>query len=273
MRTCNRRKTATPQKCGGGIINSLIDKLPVELHLPGYQYCGPGTKLQQRLARGDPGINPLDAACKVHDISYANSKDERKRQSADKILQERAWSRVISKDAGLSERANALLVTNAMKLKTKIGAGMKKIVRKKRKIKSKRKNFIRCAILNAKNALKLKKPSSIANSITIALKAAKSAIKGEKCINTPRIIPVPKTGGILPFLVPLFAGLSAAGALSGGVAGIVKAVSDASAVKKQLQENIRHNKSMESIAIGKGLFLGPYRKGLGLYLNPASKNF
>ena len=52
---------------GSGIVNSLIDKLPIELHLPGYQYCGPGTRLDQRLARGDPGLNPLDAACKQHD--------------------------------------------------------------------------------------------------------------------------------------------------------------------------------------------------------------
>lgn len=30
---------------GKGLVNSIINKLPFELHLPGYQYCGPGTKL------------------------------------------------------------------------------------------------------------------------------------------------------------------------------------------------------------------------------------
>lgn len=33
------RKSA---KRGLGLVNKLIDKLPVELHLPGYNYCGPG---------------------------------------------------------------------------------------------------------------------------------------------------------------------------------------------------------------------------------------
>lgn len=57
------------QTSGGGLVDSILTKLPVELHIPGYQYCGPGTKLQKRLTRGDPGINPLDAACKEHDIA------------------------------------------------------------------------------------------------------------------------------------------------------------------------------------------------------------
>ena len=55
-------KRKSTQRRGKGLVNSIIDKLPVELHIPGYQYCGPGTKLKERLARGDPGINPLDAA-------------------------------------------------------------------------------------------------------------------------------------------------------------------------------------------------------------------
>lgn len=29
-------------KRGSGLVNKLIDKLPFELHLPGYNYCGPG---------------------------------------------------------------------------------------------------------------------------------------------------------------------------------------------------------------------------------------
>jgi hypothetical protein len=39
-----------------------------ELHLPGYNYCGPFTKLDKRLAKGDERINKLDAGCKEHDI-------------------------------------------------------------------------------------------------------------------------------------------------------------------------------------------------------------
>ncbi|KAK9681122.1 Phospholipase A2-like domain [Popillia japonica] len=71
---------------GSGLVDSLINKLPIELHLPGYQYCGPGTKLQKRLERGDSGINPLDQACKDHDIAYSQSKDLKQRHEADRIL-------------------------------------------------------------------------------------------------------------------------------------------------------------------------------------------
>ena len=54
------------KKKGGGIVNKLINNLPFEAHLPGYQYCGPGTKLKKRLNREDLGINPLDAACRLN---------------------------------------------------------------------------------------------------------------------------------------------------------------------------------------------------------------
>ena len=50
-----------------------------------------------------------------------------------------------------------------------------------------------------------------------------------------------KKGGFLP-LIPLFAGLSALGALSGGAAGIAKAVNDAN-----------HNKEIEKLASEKGV--------------------
>ncbi|KAK9700975.1 Phospholipase A2-like domain [Popillia japonica] len=111
---------------GGGLLNSLINNLPVELHLPGYPYCGPGTKLQKHLARGDPGINLLDAACKEHDIAYSQNKDLSSRHRADLILENKAWSRVKSKDACVGEKAAAWSVTNAMKIKRKLGMGLKK---------------------------------------------------------------------------------------------------------------------------------------------------
>ena len=66
--------------------------------------------------------------------------------------------------------------------------------------------------------------------IRSALKKARSAVKeagGKKNIEIPRILPVlAKTGGMLPFLIPMFAGLSATGALAGEAAGIAKAVKD-----------------------------------------------
>lgn len=108
----------------GVIVNSAIDALPVELHLPGgYRYCGPGTKLKERLARGDVGINKLDEACKDHDIAYSNYSDTARRSLADRVLAEKAWQRVKSSDASIGERAAALAVTAAMKTKTAVGGG------------------------------------------------------------------------------------------------------------------------------------------------------
>ena len=66
---------STVKRKGYGFVNTLINKLPFEAHLPTYNFCGPGTKLQERLKRGDRGINQLDEACKVHDIAYSRSKD------------------------------------------------------------------------------------------------------------------------------------------------------------------------------------------------------
>lgn len=118
----------------GRVINKGVDLLPFELHVPGgYQYCGPGTKLEKRLKRGDPGINPLDKACKEHDIAYSQSSNTGKRAVADKILSERAWQRVLAKDASVGEKAAAWAVTNIMKAKAKLGGGMRKRSRRSRK--------------------------------------------------------------------------------------------------------------------------------------------
>ncbi|KAJ8939266.1 hypothetical protein NQ318_015224, partial [Aromia moschata] len=111
-------------KRGGGVLNTLVCKIP-ELHFYKYQYCGPFTKLEKRLARGDPGINPLDKACLKHDIAYSKNSDLSDRHKADYELEQRAWERVKSKDASIGEKAAALLVTNAMKPKGKLGMGLK----------------------------------------------------------------------------------------------------------------------------------------------------
>lgn len=123
------KKKTTKEVGGEGVVNSMINKLPFEMHLPGgYQYCGPGTKLDKRLKRNDPGINELDRACKEHDIAYSNSNDIDERNRADKILAEKAWKRVKSKDSGVGEKMAALGVTGIMKTKSKLGMGLKPYV-------------------------------------------------------------------------------------------------------------------------------------------------
>ncbi|KAL4091125.1 hypothetical protein QTP88_025863 [Uroleucon formosanum] len=88
-----------------------------------YQYCGPGTNLKKRLARGDKGINLLNSACRDHDIAYGQSNSIADRHKADYILEQRAWDRFKSKNSSLKEKAVAWGVTTTMKAKRKIGGG------------------------------------------------------------------------------------------------------------------------------------------------------
>ena len=200
-------------------LNTIINKLPFELHIPTYQYCGPGTRVEKRLAKGQYGKNKLDRACRQHDIAYLNSKELSKRHQADLQLSREAWKRVISKDAGIGERINSLLVSGAMKLKKKLGLGLRG---KRSTVKS-------------------------------------NAVGGK----TSRTKPKRRVkGGILPVL-PLLAALG--GLLSGGSA-VASAIKKAKADKLQLEEAQRHNKTVESLMAGKGLYLAPYKKGSGLFL-------
>lgn len=279
------------KKKAGGILNSAINKIPFELHIPGYQYCGPGTNVKKRLLRGDPGINPLDQACKQHDIAYYKYKDGPERYEADKLLAKKAWSRVRAGDASVGERASALAVTAAMRTKmglTKIGDKMglvkiggklmrpnmmkkKKKNAKKKMKKPGRKQTFASLVKKAKIALKKSKPATMQNAVDVALKSVKGVKKAE--FLRPRIIPIPKTGGVLP-LIPIFAGLSALGALVGGTSSVIKTMNETKQAKEALNESQRHNRMMEAVALGKqpttgaGLYLKPYKQGYGLYLKP-----
>ena len=82
-----RRKGQTRKRRrqrGGKVdIQNLLSKTGIEFHWPGYQYLGPGTKLEKRLARGDPGINRMDKLAKQHDIDYSRARNLRDKHKAD----------------------------------------------------------------------------------------------------------------------------------------------------------------------------------------------
>ncbi|KYN28707.1 hypothetical protein ALC57_01873 [Trachymyrmex cornetzi] len=107
------------------ILFCLKFELRFDLICPGYQFCGPGTRLEKQLARGDRGINLLDAACREHDIAYSHSNDLVERQVADNILAEKARKRITASDSTLRERAAATAIWAAMNAKTKIDMGLK----------------------------------------------------------------------------------------------------------------------------------------------------
>lgn len=182
----------------------------------------------------------MDELCRSHDIAYENSASLTDRHKADEILQEQAWKLTKSKDTGLGEKLASYAVTNAMKTKRKLGAGC-----------GGRCSFGKVLSV-AKKAMKTgeKDPVKLAKRV---VGAVRKTFKKKK-VNTPRVIAIPKSGGVLP-LIPIFAGLSALGALSGGIANVIKVANELKSAKNPA-------------TLGKGLYLRPYKNGQGLYLEP-----
>ena len=116
--TCTRQ--------GGGLVNKLINASPIELHPFNYNYLGPGTNLDLRLAKNIKPINKLDKLALDHDLKYSESNELSKRHEADRVLQEGAWNRFLDPEAPLAERGMAYLTTNVMKANRYLGAGVKR---------------------------------------------------------------------------------------------------------------------------------------------------
>jgi len=269
-------------KYGCGIFNGVLNALPFELHYPfgDYKFLGPGTKLEQRLARGDQPYNKLDEAARNHDIAYGESNNLADRHKADIILEKEAWDRVKSSDASLGERIAGYVTTNAIKLKRKLGMGCRTQSSKKWKTTSplrkqrEKVGVCGCGLSFAKlikkqtaakmKAVKAKKKQDItdetlrdvASNCLAAIKLPQEANWRKRKV--PRIIPIPKTGGALP-LIPIVAGISSLGSLVGGVNAVVKAVRDIIEAKKLVANG-------EKQKIGEGMFLTPYKKGYGISL-------
>ena len=78
--TCGKTKIQFNKRdaTGGGILNTLVNKLPFEMHLPGHNFTSPGTKLYKRLNQDGTlkewsiPINIVDNAAYHHDLGYLN---------------------------------------------------------------------------------------------------------------------------------------------------------------------------------------------------------
>jgi Phospholipase A2-like domain len=308
LRGKKRRK-----KHGCGFLNSVINKLPFELHLPGgYNYCGPGTRLKERLSRGDKGINPLDNACKEHDIAYATYPNDLKmRHEADKLLEDKAWERVNAPGANIAEKAAAWAVTNAIKGKRKMGMGGVTVTSTRRKrrtgktfygsglrfidypmhknLRGKKRKGERgkttTSVVQSKDipfSMIIKRAQKAVNRNDSVERAVKNALFALRRIKTPvrsssipRVIPLPTTGGALP-IIPILAGLSKIGSIAGGIGAIVSAVKELVDLKNRVfhgkgNDDLIQRYHLRSIG-GKGLYVIPYRRGLGLYVYPRRKN-
>ena len=118
-KTTRRRRASRRRRrrmVGRGLdVQKWLAKTGLEFHWPGYQYMGPGTHLEKRLKRGDPGINRLDRIAKQHDIDYSLARSHQDKWNADdKMIR---------------------AITNLPGKKTWTEAFVKKIMQTKRKLK------------------------------------------------------------------------------------------------------------------------------------------
>ena len=58
---------------GGSLLNKFINNLPVEMHLPGYNFTGPGTKLKKRL---NPDLTPKEWSKPINRVDKAAYHDD-----------------------------------------------------------------------------------------------------------------------------------------------------------------------------------------------------
>ena len=105
--------TTTRTFRGKGLdIQKWISKSGREWHIPGYQFAGPGTRLKERLAAGQRGINRLDAIARQHDIDYSRSKSlQDKWKADDKMIRsitnlpgKKTWTESMVKNIMLTKR-------------------------------------------------------------------------------------------------------------------------------------------------------------------------
>lgn len=281
------RQNRNSVKHGSGILNRAIDKLPIPLHLPGYNYAGPGTPLQRNLELGIKPINKLDEHAMYHDMKYDETTDTKERSIADRILENQSWERVKAKDASLGERANAWLVMNAMKLKRITGQGVGQ--QKERKyipypinvdgedqrrlldaMQHNHRHFITITVRNqpTKDAFCNKISIPLTNNQLRTLrKAANRNADVRLKISRSQLDHMSQTGGLLPAIPAV---LAAAPAIAAIASTIFKTYNDKKTNDRLIEERIRHNKVMEAKTTdGSGVYLRkkPVSIGEGIYLN------
>lgn len=101
-----------------------VSSIPIELHLPGYQFCGPGTKYNDRVAAGQTGINSLDNACMKHDAVYNSAHEvtpENRKRRAEADDQLIAAAQDFRKNAGFKDKLGAYATEGAMRAKKVLG--------------------------------------------------------------------------------------------------------------------------------------------------------
>lgn len=223
--------------------------------------------MDKRLARGDKGINQLDAACREHDIFYADHTDSEERHKADLKLKSLANQRILARDSSIGERLAAVTVSAAMKAKTsfgRIGSGLRRMIKNKRKKTTKRNDITFSKLVSGVRInMRKSKPKTVQCAVKAGIAAARKLRSGKRITKIPRIIKVPSiSGGLLP-IIPVLSGLAATGTIANTLVNVVKAL-----------KSIRNNDGARNVQtkLGAGLYLTTAKHGRGLYLRPYPKN-
>lgn len=116
---------------GGSILDSILNsgKIP-EMHLPGHNFTGPGTKLEKRLYPDftpkpwSKPFNKVDEISMHHDICYSKNKNSKTRRICDtKMIEE--LDNIENPD--IRERIDRTIVKPFIWGKQKLGLGLKKV--------------------------------------------------------------------------------------------------------------------------------------------------
>ena len=126
---CGKTKCQFVKKgtAGGSFLNSLVNKLSFEMHLPGHNFTGPGTKLYKRLnPDGTPKewsipINRVDNVAYHHDLCYSKHDDTKTRHEVCDKTMLGELSGIVKPT--LRERIDKSIVGKLIKAKVNFGLG------------------------------------------------------------------------------------------------------------------------------------------------------
>src|SRR3954452_11766516 len=118
---CGSKKAKFIKEPKGGDIVDEIGKHVGEIHFPGSNYLGPGTKFKERIKQGVKPVDRVDEAAMHHDLAYHIHKDKDKRHEADRKLLADIDS---IQNPTFKEKLKALTTKAVIKPKLFLGLGM-----------------------------------------------------------------------------------------------------------------------------------------------------
>ena len=130
---CGTTKTQfIKEQKGGSLLNEAINNLPFEMHLPGHNFTGPGTKLKKRLnpdltpKKWSKPVNRIDKAAYNHDVCYLKNDDTKTRNEVCNKNMLKELEGIYN--PSLRERLDKSIVNKLIGTKVKFGMGVKKKV-------------------------------------------------------------------------------------------------------------------------------------------------